>query len=359
MKKAIAFLLATAISAFAFAGCGSNAGTSSAAPSSASGTGSAAPSSAAVSSGSVKTGVAVLSSVAKSTAVKDGKGVAEGDTTVVTVTVDGSGKIVKCVIDAVQSKITFSDQGKILDPLDTPVKTKDELGKDYGLSKASKLGKDWNEEAAAFAQYVQGKTVDEVKGIAVDSEGHATGPELTSSVTISIGDFVAGIEQAVANAQDLGAKAGDKLGLGITTDLAHSADVKADADGVAEASSQITAITLGADGKITSCVIDAVQPTVNFDKTGKITSDLNAEVKSKDVLKEAYGMKKASKIGKEWYEEAAAFAKYVTGKTPDEVKGIAVDTNEGAPTAEELKSSVTFGVADFITNIGKAATTAK
>ena len=357
MKKAIAFLLATAISTVAFAGCSSNAGTSSAAPSSGAGA-SSAPSSAAASSDSVKTGVAVVSSVAKSTAVKDGKGVAEGDSTIVAVTVDGSGKIVKCVIDGVQSKISFSDQGKILDSVDTPVKSKDELGADYGLGKASKLGKEWNEEAEAFAQYVQGKTVDAVKGIAVDSEGHATGAELTSSVTISVGDFIAAIEQAAANAQDLGAKTGDKLGLGITTSLDSSKDA-GDAEGVAEASSQITAITLGSDGKITSCVIDAVQPTVKFDKTGKITTDLNAEVKSKDVLKDAYGMKKASKIGKEWYEEAAAFAKYVTGKTPDEVKGIAVDNNEGAPTAEELKSSVTFGVADFITNIGKAATTAK
>ena len=356
MKKAIAFLLATAISTVAFAGCSSNAGTSSAAPSSAAG--SAAPSSAAVSGDSVKTGVAVVSSVAKSTAVKDGKGVAEGDSTVVAVTVDGSGKIVKCVIDAVQSKINFSDAGKILDPLDTPVKTKDELGADYGLGKASGIGKEWNEEAQAFAQYVQGKTVDEVKGIAVDSEGHATDAELTSSVTISIGDFMTAIEQAVANAQDLGAKADDKLGLGITTSIDSSKDA-GDADGVAEASSQITAITLGADGKITSCVIDAVQPTVNFDKTGKITSDLNAEVKSKDVLKEDYGMKKASKIGKEWYEQAAAFAQYVTGKTPDEVKGIAVDTGEGAPTADELKSSVTIGVSDFIASIGKAAANAK
>lgn len=358
MKKTVAILLTAALAASALTGCGSNGAASSAAPSSAAPSSAAGVSSAA-GADSVKTGVAVISSVAKSTAVKDGKGVAEGDSTIVAVTVDGSGKIVKCVIDAVQSKISFSDKGKVLDPTDAKVKSKNELGTEYGMSKASGLKKEWNEEAAAFADYVQGKTVDEIKGIAVDAEGHATGAELTSSVTISIGDFVDAIEQAVANAQDLGAKAEDKLGLGIVTDLAHSADAAADKEGVAEASSQITAVTLGSDGKITSCVIDAVQPTVNFDAAGKITTDLNAEVKSKDVLKDAYGMKKASKIGKEWYEQAEAFAKYVTGKTVDEVKGISVGGDEGAPTVEELKSSVTFGVTDFIENIDKAAASAK
>jgi hypothetical protein len=340
----------------AFAGCSSNADSSSAASSAA--PASSETSSAAASTDSVKTGLAVLSSVAKSTPVTDGKGVAEGDTTVVAVTVDSNGKIVKCTIDGVQSKIQFSDQGKILDDINAEVKSKNELGADYGLSKASGIKKEWNEQARAFADYVQGKTVEEVKGIAVDEGGHATDEELTSSVTISIGDFITGVEQAVANAQDLGAKADDKLGLGMVTSLGYSKDATADADGAAEASTEISAVTFDADGKITSCIIDAVQPTVNFDQSGKITTDLSAEVKSKDVLKDAYGMKKASQIGKEWYEEAAAFAQYVTGKTVDEVKGIAVN-EEGEPTDQELTASVTIGISNFIANIEKAAQNAQ
>ncbi|QNK41735.1 hypothetical protein [Caproicibacter fermentans] len=356
MKKSISFLLTAALTVTAFTGCSSNAGSSSSASSAQNS--SAPASSSATAAGSVKTGVAVISSVAKSTAVKDGKGVAEGDSTIVAVTVDGSGKIVKCVIDAVQSKINFSDQGKILDKTDAAVKSKDELGADYGLGKVSKIKKDWNEQAQAFADYVKGKTVEEIKGIAVDSEGHATGTELTSSVTISIGDFVDAIEQAVANAQDLGAKANDKLGLGIVTSLSSSADATADQEGKAEASSQISAVTFGSDGKITSCVNDAVQPTVSFDVSGKITTDLSKEVESKDALKESYGMKKASKIGKEWYQQAASFAQYVKGKTVDEVKGIKVNES-GEPTDQELTASVTFGVSDFIANIEEASKNAK
>ncbi len=359
MKKTLALVLAAAISVFTMAGCGSQSTASSAAPASQAPASSAAEASSAAAgtTSGVKTGLAVITSAASSTPVKDGKGLAEADSTVVAVTVDKDGKIVKCVIDAVQAKVNFSDAGKLLTPLDTVVKSKQELGPDYGLGKASGIKKEWNEQADAFAKYVVGKTADEVKGIAVSSEGKATDAELTASVTIHVGDFISAVQKAVANAQDLGAGADDKLGLGIDTSVAKSDEV-GDKDGVVEADSYFTATTVGADGKITSCVIDAVQPKITFDKTGKITSDLKAEIKTKDELGPAYGMKSASKIGKEWNEEAAAFAKYVIGKTADEVKGIAVN-DKGETTDKDLTASVTISIGDFMTIIDKAVASAK
>lgn len=360
MKKTLALVLAAAISVFSMAGCGSQPAASSAAPASQAPASSAAEvsSAAAGTTSGIKTGLAVITSVASSTPVKDGKGLAEADSTVVAVTVDKDGKILKCLINAVQSKIDFSDKGKVLTPLDTVVKTKQELGPDYGLGKASGIKKEWNEQADAFAKYVVGKTADEVKGIAVNAEGLATDTELTASVTIHVGDFINAVQKAVANAQDIGAKADDKLGLGIDTSIASSVDA-GDKDGAAESDSYFTATTVGADGKITSCVIDAAQPKVTFDKTGKITTaDLKAEVKSKDELGEAYGMKKASKIGKEWNEEADAFAKYVVGKTVDEIKGIAVN-DKSEPTDKDLTASVTISIGDFMKIIDKAVASAK
>ncbi|MDD3174820.1 MAG: hypothetical protein PHF63_14395, partial [Herbinix sp.] len=109
------------------------------------------------------------------------------------------------------------------------------------------------------------------------------------------------------------------------------------------------------DGKITSCTIDASQGTVNFDTKGVITSDLTVAPQTKQELKEAYGMKAKSSISKEWYEQANAFATYVTGKTVDEVKGIAV-SEEGLTTDADLVSSVTVHVAPFITIVDKAVT---
>jgi len=358
MKKVFALLMVAALSVSTLAGCGSQSATSSAAPASQAAVSSEAAASAPVAAtGTVKTGLAVVTSIASSTDVKDGKGLAQADSTVVAVSVDKDGKIVKCIIDAVQSKVNFTDAGKLTTPLDTVVKSKQELGADYGLGKASGIKKEWNEQADAFAAYVTGKTADEVKGIAVDAEGKATDKELTASVTIHIGDFMKAVQQAVANAQDNGAKADDKLGLGIVTSIAKSTDA-GDKDGLAETDSYFTVTTTSADGKITSCILDAVQPKVNFSKAGKITSDLKAEVKTKNELGEAYGMKKASKIGKEWNEEAASFAKYVVGKTVAEVKGIAVN-DKGETTDKELTASVTISIGDFMKVIDEAVANAK
>ena len=100
-----------------------------------------------------------------------------------------------------ETNVNFSKAGKITSDLKAELKTKDELGAAYGMKKASKIGKDWNEEAAAFAKYVVGKTVAEVKGVAVNEKGEPTDKELTASVTISVGDFTKVIDKAVANAK--------------------------------------------------------------------------------------------------------------------------------------------------------------
>ncbi len=144
----------------------------------------------------VKTGLAVITTLDKSTNAGDKPGLAQVDSTVVAVTVDNSGKIVKCVIDAVQSKINFDASGKLITPMDTLFPTKNELGEAYGMKKASKIGKEWNEQAAAFAKYVTGKTPSEVKNIAVDAQERPTGSDLRSQVTIGIGDFQAALAKA-------------------------------------------------------------------------------------------------------------------------------------------------------------------
>ncbi len=307
--------------------------------------------------GALKTGLGIVTSIASSADAGEKDGLAQTDSTVAAVLVDAQGKIVACKIDAAQTKINFSAEGKIVTPLDTVFKTKQEKKEEYGMKKASGIQKEWNEQADAFAAYVTGKTLAEVKGIALNEENRPADAELSSSVTIHVNDLIAAVEKAVSNAQDLGAKSGDKLGLGIVTTIDKSTDAAADKDGLAQAYSTYTAVSFGADGKITSSIIDASQSNVNYNASGKLTTDKNTEVKTKNELGEAYGMKKASGIQKEWNEQAAAFAAYVKGKTLDEVKGIAL--KEGAPADAELASSVTVHVTDFITVIEKAAQNAK
>lgn len=306
----------------------------------------------------VKTGLAVISSIEKSIdATAEKSGAAQVDSTVVAVMVDNSGKIIKCKIDAAQTIINFDAKGKITTPLDTVFVSKQEMGEKYGMKKASKLGKEWNEQATALAEYFVGKTVDQIKGISVTEEGSPADKELSSSVTIKIGGYISALEKAVKNAKDIGAKANDKLGLGVVTTIAKSADA-GEKDGVAQAYTFYTATTFASDGKITSSIIDASQTNVSFSAAGKVTTDLKTALETKNELGEEYGMKKASGIGKEWNEQADAFAKYVVGKTINDVKGIALNEKK-APTVAELKNSVTVSVGDFIVILEKASANAK
>jgi hypothetical protein len=147
---------------------------------------------------------------------------------------------------------------------------------------------------------------------------------------------------------------GDKLSVATVTNIAKSKNAAADAEGLAQVYSTYVAITRDNAGKISSCFFDASQSNVNFDMSGKITTDLSVAPQTKDELKEAYGLSEASSIGKDWYQQAASFAEYVTGKTVAEVQDIAV-TDDGHAAGSDLTASVTIHVTDFIDLIVKAA----
>ncbi len=333
MKKLFALALTFALVAAIAAGCGK---------------------SAPAGEGAVKTGLAVVTSIASSAdATAAEAGVAQGYSTIAAVTVDGAGKIVACVIDAAQTNVNFGADGAITTALDSAFQTKNELGAAYGMKAASSIGKEWNEQAAAFAAYVVGKTAEEVKGIAVDA-GLPADADLVASVTIHVTDFIEVVGKAVANASELGASSGDKLRVGTVTSIAKSTNAAADAQGLAQIYNTYAALTTNEKGVITSCVIDASQANINFDAAGKVTTPLDTTFQTKNEIKEGYGMKAVSSIGKEWYEQAAAFAAYATGKTATEVAGTVVD-EEGHTADVDLTASVTISVGDFITAVTKAA----
>ena len=355
MKRLPAIALSLALSLGLLAGCGTTAVVAVPAP-----TPSVVPTEAPAapadpSSGeAVKTGLSLITSVGSSTSASaEGDGLAQADITLVAVTVGEDGVIDDCVIDAIQSKVNFDAAGQLITDLSTPVTSKNERGDDYGMRKASSIGKEWNEQAQAIADYVVGKTIDQVTGISVTEDGKAGDADLAASVTMSIGGYLEGIQQAVANAQHLGASKGDTLVLTSTTSLSDSKNATAEEDGLAQAYATVGAITMNGD-TITSMVIDAVQANVNFDAAGQITTGLTAAQPSKNQLGDDYGMRKASSIGKEWYEQAAGFAAYVTGKTPAEVSGIAV-TEDGKAADADLAASVTISIGAFQTLVDKAA----
>ena len=300
----------------------------------------------------VKTGLSFLTSTTSSKAASaEGDGVAQSEIALVAVTVDDNGVIDSCVIDAVQAKIGFNTKGELTGDLTAPILSKNELGTDYGMGKYSPIGKEWNEQAAALAEYVVGLTLEEVKGITITAEGKPEDVDLASSVTIYMGGLLAGIEDAVNKAVHLGAQKGDKLVLNTVTSASGSKAATAEEAGLAQAYCTVNVLTLNGD-VITSCYLDAVQANVNFDTTGAITGELSADVASKNVLGDNYGMGKYSSIGADWYQQAANFSAYVTGKTVAEATGIAV--SEGKAADADLLSSVTMSIGDFIELIAKA-----
>ncbi len=65
-------------------------------------------------------------------------------------------------------------------------------------------------------------------------------------------------------------------------------------------------------------------------------------------------MKAISPIGKEWYEQAAAFEKWATGKTAAEIKaGVGED---GYPSDADLKAGCTIIVSSIVETVVNAAT---
>lgn len=301
-----------------------------------------------VGEGVVKTGLAIVTSVGKSENAK----VADYDVTLVAVTVDDKGVITDCIIDSIGAKVNFDATGKVTSDLTAEVKTKNELGDDYGMKAYGGAKYEWYEQAAALADYAVGKTVEELRSGAIDESGKAPeGSDLASTATIYLGGYVSAIEEAVKNAQHLGAQAGDELKLATVNSIGSSASATAEKAGTAQLDSTVTALTVK-DGVITSCYIDSVQAKVAFDNKGVISTDLTAAVQTKNQLGDKYGMVAWGGAKHEWNEQAASFAAYVTGKTAAEVAGIAV--SEGKPADADLSSSVTIAIGDFQKLIAKA-----
>lgn len=297
--------------------------------------------------GSIKTGLAIVTDISGSENAKQ----ADYDVTLVAVTVDDNGVIQDCIIDSIGTKVTFDATGTITSDLTADILSKNELGDAYGMKQYAGSKYEWYEQAAALANYAVGKTVDELKNGAIDESGKApAGSDLASTATIYLGGYVSAIEAAVNNAKHLGAQSGDELRLAAIPKVDSSVSATAEKAGTAQLDVDVTAVTVK-DGVITSCFIDSLQAKVNFDTAGTITTDLTAPVKTKNELGDDYGMKAWGGAKYEWYEQAASFAKYVTGKTAAEVAGIAV--SEGKPSDTDLASSVTISIGGFQALIAK------
>lgn len=303
--------------------------------------------------GLLRTGLCLQASLNGSAdAAEEEAGSAQIGWTITAVLLDENGVIQDCTIDQAQLSVALNAQGLFAAQPPEQVLTKRELGAEYGMAQVSSIGKEWFEQADAFAQYCRGKTVEQVRSGAIGPAATPPDAQLVASVTMDLGDFVAGLEQAAASAQYLGAMKGDVLRVGCAAEP-ETAEALEQGEGKVGANLTAAAVSMRGDA-ISSCVVDALQAEVRFSAQGKISGDPAAVLQSRNVIGAEYGMAQASSIGKEWFEQATAFAGYVTGKTAPQVEGIAMSQSGTAETAD-LVASCTIRIGDFKTAVLRAA----
>ena len=146
-------------------------------------------------------------------------------------------------------------------------------------------------------------------------------------------------------------------GLGVVGTMTTTA-ATADAAGNVAGYIYLCAVTLDDEGKIVNVVFDATQPKGSFDATGAIVGEAVTNVITKNEIKDGYGMKAISPIGKEWYEQMEALSAWCVGKTVAEVLAMPL-TEGGNPTDADLASGCTVHINDQLVSLEKAAANAK
>ncbi len=271
--------------------------------------------------GAVKTGLGLHTTISGENAAPAEEGYVVLEVGAAAVHTDASGVITACKLDGLMTRVFFDDTGTCTRDAVQPVST----------AKTVDGGTDaWSHQAIRLEEYAIGKTAEELRSLEREF------PEV----------WVVALEKACENAQYLGAGAEDVL------KLAGMYSLETAARGSISLDWDAAAVTVRED-TVCSCYLDALQVTVLLDEAGHITTDLSAPVETKNQLKERYGMKAYGGARYEWYQQAANFATYVTGKTLPQIQGIAV-TPEGKAQEVDLASQVTIAITGFRELVCKA-----
>lgn len=267
------------------------------------------------------------------------------DTTFASVVLEGN--VIKYVyFDVAQDKVTFDSAGHVTSDNATSMSKKD-LGDKYGMKDKSSIKKEWFEQVEALEKWAVGKTVEEVLNMPTTQkdEKHTVtaDKDLMTGCTISVTGFQQALDKAVKNAVEV--KNVASVGSAILTEVSGK-DASAEKSGEAKASSTYGVVALDKDGKVVFTQTDVAQNAVKFTTTGALDGEAKA-VPTKAEKKDEYSMKKASSIGKEWFEQNQAYDEWTVGKTAKEIADMKVTTNEGGKTVtadKDLMTGCTMGV---------------
>lgn len=260
--------------------------------------------------------------------------------TAAAVALDKDGKIQDCRIE--ETEYMVSADGKPQDA--AALVAKGEQGDAYGLTKedtggTSELKTSWKQQAHAFATYVRGKTAGEVSGIAA-TDGKSTEIE---GCDLVITDFIEAVRKAADGAKKAAVGTGDELRLAMTTSRnGESTDIAPQFD------TELAAVAVNG-GQITACMTDTLQAKLTVED-GKFTT-VSGAIETKRAMGDGYGMKAASSLKKEWYEQADAFDSWCAGKTVAQLEGA---TPDAAGKIDGI-SGCTIAVSGMWKNLLKAA----
>ena len=355
-KTALILITAIVLLAFALTACGQTATTAATTAAPAATTAAPAETTAATASG-LRLGFGSVVTASKSaSATAEKEGIAESYSYYVAVLIDADSKIQNVWVDSVVHRGNFDVKGALTSDASAMGATKRELGDAYGMKKASPIGKEWWEQADALEAFLVGKTIAEIE--AAPKEGDKmVFVDLKASSTFGPANYVEALKKAVAAAEKATPTAATKLGYGAIVAASKSASAEADKLGKFQSYNSMAVAAVDDSGKVLDAWIDAVVHDIQFNAKGELTSDPKALGATKRELGDAYGMKKASAIGKEWWEQADALETFLEGKTMEEIKSAPREGDKNI--FVDLKTSSTFGPDHYIEALEKAVTNAQ
>ena len=302
---------------------------------------------------------AVMASSAVNEDVVKWPGVAEMFTTVCAVLLDSQGSIAEMRFDKERIGANFTAEGMLsTDPgyennsyYDYDESSEPVLKSDFGYS--------WRAQIDAFCSWAVGRRPHDVLNmplVAKDIPGSfVADEELSAVVTIDVSDMLHALQNALANAVEMEAENGvSRLGLTLMSQFSPlSADAMLDTDGEVIPGFVRFEISFGAmllsnTGHILSVRFDAMQYDITFDGVGGLYGTNDEPTLTKVQKGDSYGMRRISAIGKEWFEQIAAFEQWLVGKTPAEVIALLEGSEQGLASDVDVVASVTIDISDFV-----------
>ena len=165
------------------------------------------------------------------------------------------------------------------------------------------------------------------------------------------------VNTPVVNDPVVPAEGAVKTGLAILPSVSGSKNATAEGNGTADYDVTVVAVNVDDNGVITSCIIDSIGASAEFDTAGVPVSIGSASVQTKNELGYDYGMKTIAYAKYEWFEQAQALADYAVGKTLEELKNGAVNESGKAKDAD-LATKATITIGGYVDGIEKAVANA-